>query len=183
MDDHYIAGFVDGEGSFHIAFQRSQDVRLGWQAVPEFHLSQNVESKAVLERIRDRLGCGYLKVNHRFSQSDKTYVLVVRNRDDLCNKVVPFFRKFPLHTQKAKDFEIFVQVLEMMKQKNHLDVQGFVEIVNLAYLMNAAGARRRVPKETILKSLKSSETTCQRPPLSGQDIVRTPRRRGDLTSL
>ncbi|MDE2295509.1 MAG: hypothetical protein KGL36_08640, partial [Gammaproteobacteria bacterium] len=27
MEDHYIAGFVDGEGSFHIAFQRNPDVR------------------------------------------------------------------------------------------------------------------------------------------------------------
>ena len=53
MEDHYIAGFVDGEGSFHVAFQRNPDVRIGWQAVPEFHVSQNVSSRHVLEAIRE----------------------------------------------------------------------------------------------------------------------------------
>ncbi len=56
MEDHYIAGFVDGEGSFHVAFQRNPDVRIGWQAVPEFHVSQNVSSRHVLEAIRDPVG-------------------------------------------------------------------------------------------------------------------------------
>ena len=55
MDNHYVAGFVDGEGSFHVAFQRSADVRIGWQAIPEFHVSQNESSKHVLEAIRERL--------------------------------------------------------------------------------------------------------------------------------
>ena len=65
MDNHYIAGFVDGEGSFHIAFQQSEDVKLGWQVIPEFHVSQNSSSKHVLECIKERLDCGIIKPNHR----------------------------------------------------------------------------------------------------------------------
>src|SRR3989337_4550526 len=38
---HYIAGFVDGEGSFHVAVQRNPTTRLKWQGVPEFHISPN----------------------------------------------------------------------------------------------------------------------------------------------
>lgn len=74
MEDHYIAGFVDGEGSFHIAFQRNPDLRIGWQAVPEFHVSQDVSSRHVLEAIRDRLDCGIIKLNHRGSRNDRTHV-------------------------------------------------------------------------------------------------------------
>ena len=111
MEDHYIAGFVDGEGSFHIAFQRNPDVRIGWQAVPEFHVSQNVSSRHVLEAIRDRLDCGVIKANHRGSRNDQTHVLVVRNRQDLTMKVIPFFDRYPLHTMKKNDFESFKRIV------------------------------------------------------------------------
>ena len=37
----YVAGYVDGEGSFHVAIQKSDNVRLGYQVIPEFHVSQN----------------------------------------------------------------------------------------------------------------------------------------------
>ena len=161
MDNHYIAGFVDGEGSFHVAFQRSDDVRLGWQVIPEFHLSQNASSKHVLEAIQGRFGCGSIKENHRGRKNDHTYVLVVRNRQDLATKVIPFFERYPLYTQKKNDFSIFRKVVEMMEQKHHLSREGFSEIVYLAYSMNADGYRRKVPKEEILTTLKSSETIRQ----------------------
>ena len=162
MEDHYIAGFVDGEGSFHVAFQRSADTRIGWQAIPEFHVSQNEASRHVLEAIRERLGCGIIKANHRGSRSDRTLVLVVRNRQDLSTRVIPFFERYSLHTQKKNDFELFRQVVGMMNQERHLSADGFTRIVDLAYAMNANGSRRRVPREGILRTLKSSETIRQR---------------------
>src|SRR3989304_5409105 len=55
---HYIAGFVDGEGSFHVAVQRNPTTRLKWQVIPEFHISQNDGNQHVLALIRDVLGGG-----------------------------------------------------------------------------------------------------------------------------
>jgi hypothetical protein len=162
MDDHYIAGFVDGEGSFHVAFQRSADIRIGWQAVPEFHVSQNVSSRHVLEAIRKRLECGNIKANHRGSRSDRTQVLVVRNRRDLTMKVIPFFERYSLYTEKKHDFDKFGKIVAMMNAGRHLSVDGFSEIVNLAYAMNANGNRRKIAREMILATLKSSETIRQR---------------------
>ncbi len=162
MDNHYIAGFVDGEGSFHVAFQRNVDVRVGWQAIPEFHVSQNESSRHVLEAIRERLGCGFIKANHRGSRNDRTHVLVVRNRQDLSMKVIPFFERYSLHAQKKNDFELFKQVVEMMNHGDHLLADGFTKIGGLAYAMNANGSRRKVPQEGILRTLKSSETIRQR---------------------
>ena len=57
---HYIAGFVDGEGSFHVAVQRNPTTRLKWQVAPEFHVSQNGGNRHVLMLIREILGCGYV---------------------------------------------------------------------------------------------------------------------------
>ena len=70
MDGSYIAGFVDGEGSFHIAFQKRPDLKWGWQAVPEFHVGQNFPSKVVLEAIQDILQCGCIKHNDAAGKRD-----------------------------------------------------------------------------------------------------------------
>src|ERR1700752_2013721 len=83
--DAYIAGFVDGEGSFHVAICWNAGTRAGWQLVPEFHVSQNAEGREVLDLIRRRLGSGLIRENHRAS-ADTTLVFVVRKRDDLLTK-------------------------------------------------------------------------------------------------
>ena len=154
---HYVAGFVDGEGSFHVAVQKNPSTRWKWQVIPEFHVSQNDGNQHVLELIRKILGCGYLKPNHRNSR-DRTYVLVVRDRTDLTTKVVPFFRKYQLRTTKRADFERFAQIVEMMEAGVHRTLKGLREILRIAFTMNQAGIRRRLSVKDILASLEPSET-------------------------
>ena len=86
--DPYIAGFVDGEGSFSVSIQRNPSCRVGWQLLPEFHVSQNPERRLVLDLIQRRLGCGRIRENHRGTR-DNSLVLVVRRRTDLVRRVIP----------------------------------------------------------------------------------------------
>jgi hypothetical protein len=158
MNRDYIAGFVDGEGSFHVAFQKRSDLRFGWQAVPEFHISQNNTGRNVLEKIRKVFKCGYVKRNDAAGKRDKTYVLVIRDRKDLLQKVIPFFERYHLHTQKKQDFSVFRKILKMLSEKEHYEIDGFRKIVNLAYSMNANGRYRKRQKTDILSNLSSSET-------------------------
>src|SRR6266496_1162167 len=97
--DAYIAGYVDGEGSFHVAIQRNPNTRVGWQLVPEFHVSQNPERRQVLDLIKQRLDCGRIRENHR-GTADTSLVFVVRDRNDLLAKVIPFFETQPLLSSK-----------------------------------------------------------------------------------
>ena len=150
MDGSYIAGFVDGEGSFHVALQKRPDLKFGWQAIPEFHISQNFTSRDVLEEIKNFLACGYIKPNDAAGKRDKTFVYVVRDRSDLTNKIIPFFQKFPLRTAKRGDFEKFKQIVQMMERHHHLTVLGFQEIVRLAFKMNANGKYRKLNLKSIL---------------------------------
>ena len=150
VDGSYIAGFVDGEGSFHVAFQKRPDLKFGWQAIPEFHISQNFTSREVLEEIKSFLGCGYIKPNDAPGKRDKTLVYVVRDRNDLLNRIIPFFLKFPLRTAKRDDFETFREIVLMMNKNHHLTFFGFQEITRLAFKMNANGKYRKRKIETIL---------------------------------
>ena len=112
--DEYLAGFVDGEGCFYVGFSRRKDLPLGWQVITEFHLSQNPGGKNLLEFFQKRLGCGYLKLNHPKNSKDKSWVLMIKDRRDLKEKLIPFFDKHGLHSQKQHDLEIFNKVIEIV---------------------------------------------------------------------
>ena len=156
----YVAGFVDGEGSFHNAVQRSEFVRVGVQVIPEFHVSQNRERASILNLIQDVLGCGYIKANHPGNNRDRTMVLVVRNRQDLAERVVPFFERFPLRSSKQQEFQVFAAVIQAMQRGEHLTKKGMTQILRRAFAMN--GARyRKARLQDFLAVLDSSETVCR----------------------
>ena len=137
--DAYIAGFVDGEGSFHVAICRNEGTRAGWQLVPEFHVSQNAERREVLDLVARRLDCGRIRENHRTS-ADTTLVFVVRKREDLLTKVIPFFERQPLLSSKQRDF---ARIVRAMQRGTHLTAVGFSALVDDALSMNGGGRYRR----------------------------------------
>jgi LAGLIDADG endonuclease len=141
--ESYIAGFVDGEGCFHVAIQRNDCTRAGWQLVPEFRISQDVSRVKVLDLARQILGCGALRENHRRS-NDQTYVLVVRRREDLITKVIPFFERNPLLSCKQQEFVTFSTIVRGMAKADHLTPGGFERFASMAVRMNGGGRYRRL---------------------------------------
>ncbi|MBI2437088.1 MAG: LAGLIDADG family homing endonuclease [Candidatus Magasanikbacteria bacterium] len=164
----YISGFVDGEGSFHIAIYQDLHMKTHLKFIPEFHISQHKASLTVLEQIKEVLHCGNIKVNHRGRETDQTYVLVVRNRNDLLEKVIPFFNTYPLRTTKAQDFCLFASIVTMMYTNVHLTVLGAKKIISLAYAMNANGYRRKTKYADLIRIVESSETKREIPTRSGK---------------
>ena len=130
LNTQWIAGFVDGEGCFHVAINRQPKMRIGWQVLPEFRVVQHKRDRKVLEQLQDTLGCGHITVNH----GDRLEVRV-RGLKAL-NKLVVFFRENQLHTTKKHSFEIFAQIIELMNNEEHLSKQGIRKIAQLASKMN-----------------------------------------------
>jgi hypothetical protein len=139
--DSYIAGYVHGEGSFSVSVQRNASCRVGFQLVPEFHVRQNGDRAQVLELIRRRLGCGCIKPN---SRRDRALVLVVRNRRDLLERVIPFFERNPLLSAKHADFEKFALIVRELALGHHRTRTGFSRLLELACSMNGGGRYRKV---------------------------------------
>ena len=154
----YIAGYVDGEGSFHIALQKIKHVRFGYQLVPEFQVSQNLDYAKVLYLIKERLDYGYIKPNHAKNPRDKSHVYVVRNREDLLQKVIPFFENNPLISPKQSNFETFANIVKAMNDNVHLEKSGFINLVKQAFTMNRFGLYRKQKLDEIVKHLESSTT-------------------------
>ena len=151
--DAYIDGFVDGEGSFHVALCRNRSTRAGWQLVPEFRVSQHVERRELLDLVQTRLCCGRIMDNHRHS-ADKTLVYVVRNRSDLLTRVIPFFEQQPLISSKQRDFAVFAGIVRSMASGVHLTAKGFDELVAVALSMNGGGRYRRSSRTAASRILR-----------------------------
>ena len=134
----YISGFVDGEGSFLVSFQKRAKMSTGIEARPSFTISQHRRNKEILFQICEYLGCGGI----RFNKSDQTYKYEVRSLKELLYKIIPHFTKFPLQTSKANDFEKFKLICGLMKENKHRSLSGIRETIELAYSMNNFGARR-----------------------------------------
>jgi hypothetical protein len=141
--DDYLAGYVDGEGTFHVAIQRNPSTRFGWQLVPEFHVSQNPERASILLMLQGRLLCGRIQPNARQGRRDKSLVFVVRKRSDLLKKVIPFFESHPILSEKRLEFETFASIVRAMDRKEHLSQEGFRRLLDMAVQMNGGGKYRR----------------------------------------
>lgn len=50
---------------------------------------------------------------------------------DITNIVIPHFKKYPIITQKAADFILFVQIVELMNKGANRTVEGLQEIINI----------------------------------------------------
>ena len=149
--DAYIAGFVDGEGSFHVAIQKNPCTRVGWQLVPEFRVSQDVSRAQILDLIQTRVGCGSIRENHRGSR-DHTMVFVVRRRRDLLERIIPFFERNPLLSCKNKEFLTFAGIVREMAKGAHLEERGFQRIVAIATQMNGGGRVSAPPPQLSIQN-------------------------------
>lgn len=149
IEPWYVRGFVDGEGSFHAAINEDERMKTSWKIIPEFHVSQRLPSRRVLDGLTEFFGCGYVKANHARNPRDATYVYVVRNRDDLLTKIIPFFKEHPLRTEKRSDFEMFAKAVQWVSEGKHHERFGLKRIIALAYRMNGSGRYRRRAKGAI----------------------------------
>ncbi|MBI3088908.1 MAG: LAGLIDADG family homing endonuclease [Candidatus Colwellbacteria bacterium] len=145
----YISGYVDGEGCFTVTFNKRAKARLGWELRPSFSVSQNEDRRQVLDLIREYFGCGYIRRDY----NDRTVKYEVRDQNDLALKIIPHFERFPLLSEKRKDFELFRKICEIVTAKSHLKKDGFADVITLAYQMNGSGKRKR-RKEEIFNSLR-----------------------------
>ena len=146
LDSKWIIGFIDGEGCFHVAINKLPKMTLGWQVLPEFRVVQHQRDEKVLQRIQNFFEFGQICRNHKDRKEFR-----VRGLENL-NKLVKFFKKYPLQTSKQKNFEVFAEVIKLMNERQHLTKEGLNKIANLSSKMNGQ----------VKRNLESSETICQK---------------------
>ena len=136
LEAQWIAGFVDGEGCFHVGINENTEMKTGYQVLPEFTVVQHERDVAVLHALKAHFGCGVVRTNHGDRMAYR-----VRGHQHLLERVVPFFEKHLLKTKKRQDFEKFRRVVLLMEQGVHLTDEGVEEIRRIASQMNRGESR------------------------------------------
>lgn len=147
--NHFLSGFVDGEGSFNVSFAQHPMMKSKWIILTKFQIYQHQNHRDVLELFKEVLGTGHID---KKSGSD-VLSLTVENRQNISEKIIPFFRRYPLAT-KAEPFRKFSIIIEMMLRGEHRSWEGFKKIVLLGHSMNAEGRFRIHSQEYILKTAR-----------------------------
>ena len=142
---YHIAGFVDGEGAFPIQMRKTKDTKFGFTVTPEFKISQHKDHKEILELIQEILGCGKISVK---SGQPNLFVLVEKNRKNLSEKIIPFFKIYPLIV-KQEQFKLFSEIVKKLENNEQETREGFEKIVELVFKTKGKG-KRKYSKQEIL---------------------------------
>jgi hypothetical protein len=159
----WVIGFVDGEGCFSIGFIRQpggrgrSGYRTGYQVAHEFAVTQGARSVTCLQELESFFGVGQVLANKRYdNHREHLYRYVVRRRTHLIETIIPFFRSYPMHSSKQRNFEKFATCVEMIEAGQHLTFEGLAEIVEIAETMN-----RQKPRTELLRILRGHTPNIQ----------------------
>jgi len=139
---HYVAGFVEGEGSFNVPIVRERDRSMPFRVSLSFNVSQ-------VGPQMPKFLCDVFTVGRTRGRPDGVFYFEVTKPMDLNTFVFPFFERFKLRGPKASDLEVFKQITEIVLSRCHLTPEGFRKVLELRGPMNRGGKRRRTDEEII----------------------------------
>jgi hypothetical protein len=106
--------------------------KLGKYIRLKFSIAQHSRDTELLKHFITIFGCGRIELN----LSRSAVYFVVTNLQDITDKVIPFFEKYPIKGVKASDYEDFKKVGVLMTKKDHLTEKGIAEIKLIKSNMN-----------------------------------------------
>ena len=134
LDPWFVTGFCDGEASFSVSISIDKRIkgRVGWTVKPSFQISLHSRDMNLLLQLQEFFACGSIvSKNNRSEISFR-----VNSLHDLTNFIIPHFVNFPLLSQKAADFELFKQIVNLINTRVHLTDVGLRQIINIRASMN-----------------------------------------------
>jgi hypothetical protein len=106
---HWLAGFVDGEGSFTIASQsRVKGNRGSFACI--FKIALHADDAPILWEISERTGIGTVRTGTPKSQKGPRATWAVQSKHD-CLRLIEILERFPLRAKKARDFKIWSEAV------------------------------------------------------------------------
>lgn len=134
----YVSGFVDGEGCFSVSFRKLSRIKIQFETRVSFSIGQKktAANYTLLDRIRLMFKGGAIRGDRN------CYKYETRAISHLRTEIIPFFKKYPLYTSKAADFNNFCKICSLIAAKQHLNKTGLLQILDLAENMNFSGTRR-----------------------------------------
>lgn len=122
---------MTGEGCFGVVVRKSS-TKTGFRVQLKFKLTQHTRDAELLKSLVGLLGCGKYYPRNGYNLGD----FCVISNDDLINKIIPFFDKYPIVGAKRQDYLNFKRITELMITKAHLTNEGLDQIRQIKAGMN-----------------------------------------------
>ncbi len=126
----WVAGFTTGEGCFYIQTKKGRNkVGVGFLLV--FQITQHLRDKDLLRSLVD-----YFKYGHYAQPELKEwgYYRCTKFVDNY--SIIKFFNEYPIRGEKSKDFADWCKAAEIIKNGEHLTIEGATKINNIKACMN-----------------------------------------------
>lgn len=132
QNSNWISGFTSGDGCFHVSLSKSTFTKTGYRVVLRFQIAQHYRDNKLMISLLTYLNCGRIEENLEKSMS----YFVVSKFNDITDIIIPFFDKYPIHGVKLLDYINFKEIATLMKEKEHLNIEGIDKIKMIKSKMN-----------------------------------------------
>ncbi len=139
----YIVGLTDGEGSFSVYLHPPLKKRLKYtpyyRVEWHYYIKLREDELPLLKEVKKFFDCGFIylqkdeRINHRHC-----YRFEVSSYRDISQVIIPFFKKYPLHSVNRKnDFKYLCKIHNIVsKKKSHLTEAQIEKIKKLKSQMH-----------------------------------------------
>jgi len=145
-DPNWVAGFTSGDGSFQIIITtKDQGANTVSNVKLRFTITLNIREKALIEGLvlflkshgsPNPLDLSVVANSKNYYLSGNTVSLQFSKFSDIVNIIIPFFEEYGIVGIKSLDFFDFKKVTDIIKNKEHLNSEGFNEILKIKSGMN-----------------------------------------------
>jgi len=115
LNPNWISGFITGDGSFNITINSKDQVN------PKVCITLHIREKLLLEKVQQSIGFGSI-----YTSGNKVDWIVFRIDQLLI--IIPYFKTYPLGGLKAYNFNIWQEIVYLLKLKEHLTLEGLAKV-------------------------------------------------------
>jgi len=148
----WLAGFIEGEGSYCISLKQHPTAKFGFYIDPEFFIYQHKTARELLDRAKTFFGTGSIVPK---PGNEDVLVYKITSRRSIVEKVIPFLEKHMRYNSdvKRQNFLAFKESVLLLEDKAHKTLEGTLRLVDLAYSTNHAGKQRKRSKKEVISRI------------------------------
>jgi len=133
LNPNFVTGFTDAEGCFTISIYSENKATTKIRVMARFKIGLNKKDLPLLMQFKKFFG-GIGTIT--YDKADNAWIYSVSSVTELLNVIFPHFINYPLLTQKKADFNLFVQIVQLMNKGAHLNHAGLQQIANIKASLN-----------------------------------------------
>lgn len=146
-----MTGFSDAESCFGFRVRKNPKLIVGWEVIPYFFINLHVKDLSILLDIKEFFGVGNI------SSNKESVLYQVNSLKDLVNVIIPHFELYPLLTKKKADFLLFKLAIELIKEKEHKNIEGIHKLIGIKASLNKGLLKGEL--NSYFKNILSQERT------------------------